>query len=104
MGRGPPRRLHGTERRRAKNVTQSVVWSTRGPKVRENVIDFEQSEKEQKDTQTGREIHYAQQHLLTKNASEYVLAQPDRCHFVMFPKTMPSDVKMKMLKKYWKYV
>ena len=46
MGRGPPRRLHGTERRRAKNVTQIVVWSTRGPKVRENIIDFEQSEKE----------------------------------------------------------
>ena len=45
VGREPPRRLAGTERRRAKNVTQIVVWSTCGPKVMENIMYFEQSEK-----------------------------------------------------------
>ena len=48
MATRPPKRLAGTERQRAKNVTQTVVWSTRGPKVRENIIYFEQSEKEKK--------------------------------------------------------
>ena len=43
--RGPPRRLHGTERRRAKNVTQIVVWRTCAPKVIENVTCFEHPEK-----------------------------------------------------------
>ena len=43
--RGPPRRLHGNERRGAKNITQIVVWRTGGPKVMENVTYFEHPEK-----------------------------------------------------------
>ena len=39
--RGPPRRLHGNERRGAKHITQTVVWRTCGPKVMENVTHFE---------------------------------------------------------------
>ena len=42
--RGPPRRLHGNERRGAKNITQTVVWRTGGPKVMENVTYFEHLE------------------------------------------------------------
>ena len=30
--RAPPRRLHGHERRGAKNITQTVVWRTGGQK------------------------------------------------------------------------
>ena len=43
--RGPPKRLHTKERRRAKNITQTVVWRTGGPKVMENVTYFEHPEK-----------------------------------------------------------
>ena len=43
--RGPPRRLHGTERRGAKNITQTVAWRTGGPTVMENVTYFEHPEK-----------------------------------------------------------
>ena len=49
VARRPPKRLAGTERQRAKNVTQTVVWRTRVPKVMENVMYFEPSENEQKD-------------------------------------------------------
>ena len=101
--RRPPRRLAGTERRRAKNVTQSVVWSTCGPKVMEHIAYFEQVEKETKNESREGAKYITHSHiLLTKNASEDVLAQPDRCHFVTFQKTIPNDVEMKMLKKYWK--
>ena len=47
--RGPPKRLHTKERRRAKNITQSVVWRTCAPKVIENMTYFEHPAK-------GREI------------------------------------------------
>ena len=43
--RGPPRRLHGNERRGAKNITQTVLWRTGGSKVMENVTYFEHPEK-----------------------------------------------------------
>ena len=43
--RRPPRRLHGNERRGAKNITQTVVWRTGRPKVMENVTYFEHTEK-----------------------------------------------------------
>ena len=43
--RGPPRKLNGNERRGAKNITQTVVWRTGGPKVIENVTYFEHHEK-----------------------------------------------------------
>ena len=43
--RGPLRRLHGNERRGAKNITQTVVWRTGQPKVIENVTYVEHPEK-----------------------------------------------------------
>ena len=41
---GPPRRLHGNERRGAKNIAQAVVWRTGRPKAMENVPYFEYTE------------------------------------------------------------
>ena len=38
---GPPKRRDEAERRRAPNVTHTVLWRTRAPKVMENVTDFE---------------------------------------------------------------
>ena len=46
--RGPPRRLHGNERRGAKNITQTVVWRTGGPKVMETATYFEHPEMKRK--------------------------------------------------------
>ena len=43
--RGPPKRLHTKERRRAKNITQTVVWRACAPKVMENVTYFGHPEK-----------------------------------------------------------
>ena len=45
MARRPPRKLGVTEWQRAKNITQTVVWRTGGPKAMENVIYFEHPEK-----------------------------------------------------------
>ena len=45
MARPPPKRLGGTARRRAPNVTQTVFWRTGAPKVMENVTCFEHPEK-----------------------------------------------------------
>ena len=47
-GRGPPKRLNTKERRRAKHITQIVVWRTCAPKVMENTTYFEHPEKGRK--------------------------------------------------------